>query len=293
MRKLLDERMLEPGAVVLLGIPLDENASFLRGSALAPGRVREALLCGSSNLCTEGGLDLSQEPRWYDGGDLAFSSSEGAFQEIEAAVARLLDRGAKVLALGGDHSVALPILRAYAARYRPLQILQLDAHPDLYDAFAGKRFSHACPFARLLEEHPQVRLVQVGIRTMNPHQRTQADRFGVEVHEMWDGDPLAQLKLEGPWYLSLDLDVLDPSCAPGVSHPEPGGFTTREVLRLIQTLPGPVIGADLVELNPLRDPQGLTACVAAKLVKEMVARMLESPRDRGGRGGGGCPSECA
>lgn len=276
MKKFCDVGTLPPGSVVLLGVPLDYNASYLRGAALAPGRIREALLCGSSNLCTESGTDLAQHPLFYDAGDLPLPVSGQAFAEIEAAVGQLLAHGAKVLALGGDHSIALPVLRAYRSHFGPLQVLQLDAHPDLYDTFAGNRYSHACPFARLLEEEPRVRLTQVGIRTMNPHQREQAARFGVKVHEMRDWDPDALLDLQSPVYISLDLDVLDPACAPGVSHPEPGGLTTRELLSLLQRLRGPIVGADLVELNPVRDPQGLTAMVAAKLVKELVGRMLEA-----------------
>lgn len=276
MRRASDQEPAPPGAVVLLGVPLDENASFLRGAALAPGRIREALLCGSSNLCTESGLDLADHPLVYDAGDLSLSAPEQAFAEIEAAVARLLSQGTKVLVLGGDHSVALPVLRAYRSHFGPLQVLQLDAHPDLYDTFAGNRYSHACPFARLLEEEPRIRLVQVGIRTMNPHQRHQAARFGVQVHEMRHWNGRTSFVPQGPLYVSLDLDVLDPACAPGVSHPEPGGLTTRELLSLLQSLPGPIVGADLVELNPLRDPLGLTAMVAAKLVKELLGRMLEA-----------------
>jgi arginase family enzyme len=118
------------------------------------------------------------------------------------------------------------------------------------------------------------RLVQVGIRTPNPHQREQARRFGVEVLEMkdWRGELPA---LEGPLYLSLDLDVLDPAFAPGVSHHEPGGLSVREVLRILQGLEVPLVGADIVELNPLRDVAGVTAKVAAKLYKELVAQMLQ------------------
>nr|NIV28320.1 agmatinase [Anaerolineae bacterium] len=152
----------------------------------------------------------------------------------------------------------------------------LDAHPDLYDEIEGNRYSHGCPFARIMEESLVTRLVQVGIRTMNPHQRAQAERFGVEVHEMRDWRPGTAFDFGGPVYLSLDLDVLDPAFAPGTSHHEPGGLSTREVLELIQNLRAPIVGADIVELNPKRDPLGITAMAAAKLLKEVVAGMVES-----------------
>ena len=167
-------------------------------------------------------------------------------------------------------------MRAYAKVYDDLSVLHLDAHPDLYDEFEGDRYSHACPFARIMEEGLASRLIQVGIRTMNPHQREQAERLGVEVVDMRHWDPGWQPHFDGPVYLSLDLDVLDPAFAPGISHHEPGGLSTREVIRLIHGLEGTLVGADIVELNPERDIVGLTAMVAAKLLKEIVAKKLDS-----------------
>jgi arginase family enzyme len=119
------------------------------------------------------------------------------------------------------------------------------------------------------------RLVQIGIRTMNPPQWPQVERFGVEQIDMRAWQRGARPELKGPVYLSLDLDGLDPAFAPGVSHREPGGLTVREVLTLIQSLPGPLVGADVVELNPRRDLDGVTAAVAGKLVREIAGRMLE------------------
>lgn len=277
-----------PGSVALVGMPLDENSSFLRGAALAPSRIREALRSGETNLCAEDGTDLGMEPRWLDLGDLDLGNGDVAFEQIEAAVASLLERDVRVQSLGGDHAITYPIMRAYAAKHSDLTVLHMDAHPDLYDEFEGSRSSHACPFARIMEEELVARLVQVGIRTVNPHQRAQAQRFGVEVVEMRQYQPGLDLELDGPLYVSVDLDVLDPAFAPGVSHHEPGGFSVREVLRLIQELGVPVVGADIVELNPHRDPVGRTAMVAAKLLKEITAVMLrpavscsDAPGDRG------------
>lgn len=155
--------------------------------------------------------------------------------------------------------------------------MHFDAHPDLYDTLDGDRFSHACPFARIMEEGRVRRLVQIGIRTMNPHQRSQAERFGVEVHERrdWDGTIPS---LDGPVYVTIDLDALDPAYAPGVSHHEPGGLTTRELLdsiRQIAVSPASVVGADVVELNPHRDINDVTAMVAAKLTRELLGLLIE------------------
>jgi agmatinase len=159
-----------------------------------------------------------------------------------------------------------------------LTIVHFDAHPDLYDSLDGDRFSHACPFARIMEEGKVARLVQFGIRTMNPHQRAQCERFGVEVHEFrdWDGTVPA---LSGPVYVTVDIDALDPAFAPGVSHHEPGGMSTRQLLdaiRQLGTSGARVVGADVVELNPTRDVNDVTAMVAAKIVRELLGLLVES-----------------
>jgi arginase family enzyme len=127
-----------------------------------------------------------------------------------------------------------------------------------------------------MEEGLARRLVQVGIRTMNGHLKEQAARFGVEVIDMKAWASGSRPLIEGPVYVSIDIDGIDPAFAPGVSHREPGGLTPREVLGVIQTLSGPLVGADVVELNPSRDPGGITAPLCAKLVKELASRMLES-----------------
>lgn len=171
--------------------------------------------------------------------------------------------------------MAYPIIRAYSAIYPDLTLLHIDAHPDLYDELDGYRFSHACPFARIMEEGLVKRLVQLGIRTMNPHQCQQAQRFGVEVIPMRDYSPTLSLNLQGPLYISLDLDALDPAFAPGVSHHEPGGFSVRDVLTILRRIDVPLVGADIVEYNPVRDHADMTAMVAAKFYKEFVGRLLQ------------------
>lgn len=260
--------------IVTLGIPLDENSSFMRGPASAPARIREAFHSDSSNYWTESGLNLEQHPLLSDKGDLQLPPMPQAFESITAAVQHHVGLGSKVVSLGGDHSITYPIIRGFAPHHHDLTILHLDAHGDLYDSFDGNRFSHACPFARILEAGLARRLIQVGIRTYNGHQREQAARFGVEVVEMKDWPDEMRFAIDGPVYLSLDLDVMDPAFVPGVSHHEPGGFSTRQVLRIIQQLDADLVGADIVELNPARDVHGMTAMVAAKCYKEILARLL-------------------
>ena len=129
-------------------------------------------------------------------------------------------------------------------------------------------------FARIKEQFPGMRIVQAGIRTMNPAQRKQAERFGVEVIDMHAFRADRMPEFTGPVYLSLDMDALDPAFAPGVSHHEPGGMSTRDALTVIRGLRATLVGADIVEYNPTRDINDMTAMVAAKFVKEIAAKMM-------------------
>lgn len=260
----------------VVGIPLDHNSSYLRGSASAPRRIRELLHAGAMNLCTENGLDLESALGWRDLGDLDFSAPAEGLVEIEQAIDSLLESNLAVLSLGGDHSVTYPILRSFGKRFDDLTILHLDAHSDIYEEFEGNRYSHACPFARIMEEGLAKRLVQVGIRTLSTHQREQVKRYGVEVIEMRHWDDRNELDLGSPLYLSLDMDVFDPGFAPGVSHHEPGGMSPRQVLNLLLRMDAYLVGADIVEYNPDRDPLGITGMLAAKLYKELIALLMHS-----------------
>jgi arginase len=262
------------GSPRLVGLPYDASSSFLQGPAEAPTLIRAALHSLHWNAWTEQGQDLSRPGTLTDAGDLLLSTAAEVRNEIENGIAAILGVGSVPLALGGDHSVTYPVVRALSRSVAPLSILHLDAHADLYDEFEGDRFSHACPFARIMEEGLVKRLVQVGIRTMNDHQRRQADRFGVEVIDMRAWEAGLRPRMEGSVYLSVDLDVLDPAFAPGVSHWEPGGLSVREVLSLVQQLGGTLAGADVVEFNPRQDVAAVTATVAAKIVKDIAGRML-------------------
>ena len=204
-------------------------------------------------------------------------SDSDAIENIKASITELLNRDVRLISLGGDHAITYPIIKSFRKRFGRLEIVQLDAHPDLYDTYDGNRFSHACPFARIMEEKLASRLVQVGIRTLNPHQKQQAQRFGVEIIDMQNLQQATSIHWENPVYLSIDLDVLDPAFAPGVSHLEPGGMSTRRLIDLIQGLQVPIVGADIVEFNPKRDSSEITAMAAVKILKEVASRMLELP----------------
>jgi arginase len=258
--------------IAIIGCPYDEGSSFARGCSEAPPLIRAALDSDASNLWSESGVDLG--PMLSDAGDLPpvpFSEMNG---RIEASVVALLAQGSKPLILGGDHAISYAAVRAVATRHPGLTVLHFDAHPDLYDEFQGNPYSHACPFARIMEQGLAKRLVQVGTRAATGHQREQAKKFGVEAIQMkdWRG---ALPPLESPVYVSFDLDALDPAFAPGVGHREPGGLSVRQALAAIQAIRARVVAADIVEFNPRLDLLNLTATVAAKLAKELAAKMIE------------------
>lgn len=261
----------------LIGLPTDIHSSFLRGPAGAPAHIRAALVSDHGNPASERGTELGVEIDFVDRGDVALVEGPGDDDRITAAIADALNAGAIPIALGGDHAVTYPILRAIAAAHGPVTILHFDAHPDIYDELGGDRRSHASPFARIMEDGLARRLVQVGIRTMNRHCREQAERFGVEVIEARHFRPGCLPTLEGPLYISIDLDGFDPAFAPGVSHHEPGGLSVRDVTDILLNLEVPIAGADVVELNPDRDINGMTAVVAAKMVKELAALATAHP----------------
>jgi len=255
----------------LIGLPTDAHSSFLRGAALGPAAIRAALASDHANQAAENGLELGTDVVVEDGGDLILSGSADDLVLIRRAILAAHAAGAVPISLGGDHSVTYPIIAALAEAHGPLNILHFDAHPDLYDDFEGDPLSHASPFARIMEKGRARRLVQFGIRTLNHHCRAQADRFGVELIEMRDFAPERVPIPEAPLYISIDLDGFDPAFAPGVAHHEPGGPSVREFLNVLQRVPGGIVGADIVELHPPRDINGVTATLAAKLVKELAS----------------------
>jgi len=251
------------------GIQFDDKSSFQKGPKLAPPIIREILHCGSLNLCAENGISIDS-PSIEDNGDFEITE----YFDIEKITKKHLETNDKIFTLGGDHSIIFPVIKAYQSKYKKFDILQIDAHADLYNEYEGDPYSHACPFARIMENGFAARLVQVGIRTLNPHQKDQAKKFNVEIHQMKDYDLSLIPKFENPLYISLDMDGFDPAFAPGVSHHEPGGLSSRQVIDLIQSIETEVIGADIVEYNPNRDSQNMTAFLAAKMMKEMLVKMM-------------------
>lgn len=262
--------------VSLLGIPNDDNSSYMKGASEAPEHVRRELHCDAYSTWSETGFDLDAKGRLIDHGNVQFDGSSDPWDLIERTIARILGSGDPLISLGGDHAITHPILRAVRRRNPQLTIVHIDAHPDIYHAYQGNPRSHTSPFARIMEERLADRLIQIGLRTINDHHREQFQRFGVETIEAARCSEIPRLNLSTPVYISMDIDALDPAYAPGVSHREPGGLSTRQVIDLIQTIDQPIVAADIVEYNPRCDISNLTALVAAKLVKEIAGMMLKT-----------------
>jgi len=260
--------------ISLIGVPLDRNSSYLRGPAKGPLVVIEALHCDSANLWSETGHDLT--PVFDHAGALDLGDADNDFTTIEEAARKAGEADSTPLFIGGDHSVTYPLVKGLHKAVGDFTILHFDAHPDCYHEFEGNLHSHACPFSRIMEEKLCSRLVSVGIRTASGHQREQKEKFGIEWLEMKDKKNWPNLSFDTPVYISVDMDALDPAFAPGVSHHEPGGMTTRKLLDIIQSVDAPIIGADIVEVNPDRDVNGVTAMTAAKILRE-IAGMMVSP----------------
>jgi arginase len=260
-------------SAVVVGLPTYQNSSFLKATLDAPARIADAIKREEANGWTETGVDLSRPGTLACLGELELETPED-FERIRAASAAVFGWARRGIFLGGDHSVTYPILAGLHQVQGPVDVVHVDAHPDLYHDYEGNPLSHASPFARALEGGFIRSLHQFGIRTLNAHQAEQVARFGVHCHQMRDRASWPALQLQGPVYVTIDLDGLDPSCAPGVAHWEPGGMTVREVLDLIHSIQAPVVGGDVVEYNPARDPSGVTAVVAAKLAQEIAGLAL-------------------
>lgn len=277
--------------VGLLGFPEDRNSSFLRGPALAPPLIRAAFASPAFNTSDESGNDVNEWLTDFGGVPTTeCSDHKSLFLSVEPLIANIVAQHHSPLILGGDHSITYSIVKSLHQIYRSkISIVHFDAHPDIYHSFEGSPHSHACQFARLFEEDIVESMVSIGVRTACRHQRDQMQRFNVKAIEAKDfvsheknlHSSLSRLlqtppssSSSFPVYISFDMDVIEPGLAPGVSHREAGGLTPRQCLQAIHAIPGNIVGADIVEFNPTRDPTGLTADVAGKLMKELASKIM-------------------
>lgn len=277
-------------AVAVLGAPFDGGATFRPGARFGPAAIREAsLLLRPYNEP----LDLSPFARAQvvDAGDAAASpvDIEAAHRAIESSAGELQRAGTRVLGLGGDHSVTLPLLRAAAAVHGRLSLLQLDAHTDTWDSYFGAKVTHGTVLRRAVEEGliDPTRSAQIGLRgsmySAADHAENRELGFRTFLARELDragmrgAIELARASLGSPLYVTVDVDVLDPAFAPGTGTPEAGGLTSRELLGILRSLaehPLDVAGADVVEVSPAHDAGGITATAAANVAYDLVGLLV-------------------
>jgi agmatinase len=282
-------------SVAVLGIPFDSGVSYRPGARFGPAAVR-----AGSKMLRPYHPDLDIEP-WTvmqvaDAGDPAvnpFSIAE-AIAQIEAGARQVLSRADHIIALGGDHTIALPLIRATAAKHGPVALVHFDAHLDTWDTYFGEPYTHGTPFRRAVEEGllDLDCSAHVGIRNPLYARSDLSDDAALgfaivtaaQVATEGIGSALEQIRArvgERPVYVSVDVDVLDPAHAPGTGTPEPGGLTSRELQLLLRGLDGlKVIGGDVVEVAPAYDHAELTALAAANIAYEilsLLARRIVGP----------------
>ena len=291
-------RTVQPGDVAIVGIPFDSGTSYRSGARFGPRAIREAslLLWGYNNALEIQPLDHLTV---VDTGDVDVipPSIDDTYHNIQTEVAALIGGGASIIALGGDHSVSLPLLRAHHTRYGALSLIHVDAHPDTWSSEYGDRpYSHGTPFRRALEERliTPGAYIQVGLRgpTTAASDLAEARQLGARIVTLDEAAVLGiprvieavRETVQAPIYLSLDIDAADPAFAPGTGTPEVGGFTSHQLLTLLRGLAGlEIVGFDLVEVSPPFDPSGITAILAANLAFEMLSLLaLRRRRMEGG-----------
>ena len=273
--------------VAVLGAPFDGGATFRAGTRYGPAAIREASLLLRPY---DEALDVSPFAALQvaDAGDAPAPpiAIERAHEAIQASAAELHAAGARVLGLGGDHSVALPLVRAAAERHGPLSLLQLDAHTDTWDQYFGERVTHGTIFRRAVEEGAidGGRSAQIGLRGSLYDAEDYADDRALgfrtllarELDEVGTKGAVALARevLRPPVYVTVDIDVLDPAFAPGTGTPEAGGLTSRELLAILRGLAGiDIVAADVVEVSPPYDPSGATAIAGSNVAYELIALM--------------------
>jgi agmatinase len=273
---------------MVVGVPFDAGTSYRPGARFGPSHIRE-----SSRLLRPYNPAQDAEPfalaQVVDAGDIAVNpfNIELAVDQVEAAMSELVSTGAKVLTLGGDHTIAYPILKALHAQHGPITVIHFDAHLDTWDTYFGAPLTHGTPFRRASEEGiiDLGSCLHVGIRgpLYSTDDLGEDRRLGFAILNSTDADTLgiegmiaAMLERVGdrPTYVSIDIDVLDPAFAPGTGTPEAGGLSSRELLRLVRALQATnLIGADIVEVSPAYDHAQITGIAAAHLAYELITVM--------------------
>jgi len=279
--------------VAVVGVPFDTGVSYRPGARFGPAHVRE-----SSRLLRPYNPAVDVQPfaamQVVDAGDIACNpyAIEEAIGTIERGADELLGTGARLLTIGGDHTIALPLLRAVARRHGPVAVVHFDAHLDTWDTYFGAEYTHGTPFRRAAEEGLIDRegSVHVGIRgpLYGPADLADDRRLGftavtcpdIEAEGLAGAIERIRARIgDRPVYLSVDIDVLDPAHAPGTGTPEPGGLTSRELLAMLRSFrDANLVSADVVEVAPAYDHAQLTGFAGAHVAYELLSAMAVADR---------------
>ena len=263
---------LKEALAVILGCPYDGSASFRPGARFGPSAIRRASW-GIETFSPYFQRDLSQ-CLIHDMGDLELPLGEkkASLHLIRKAVRKILSGNKFPILLGGDHLISLPIIEELVKSYPQLQIVHIDAHTDLREEYLGEPASHSTVMRRVTERLGEGKLFQIGIRSGTEEEFKLARKMK-SIVSTDPGSLSSMIKRLGnqPVYITLDLDVIDPSLLPGVGTPEPGGFTFQLFIFLLKKLqPLHVIGFDIVELTPDYDPTQISSVTASVILREMI-----------------------
>ena len=273
--------------VAIVGIPFDGGASYRAGTRFGPRKIRElsVLLWGFNQVLK---VFPTEVLKIVDYGDVGVIPVDilATMDNITNEVKNILDEDVRVIALGGDHSITLPLLRAHNLKYGELAVVHFDSHPDTWEwEYENQPYSHGTPFSRALEENliDTNAYIQVGIRgsTTGPDDITDAKEMGAKVMTIdqvfESGIPTVINEIhdiigDRPLYVSLDIDAVDPAFAPGTGTPEVGGLSSYQILQLVRGLQGlNIVGFDLVEVSPPYDHGDITSILAANLAFEFMS----------------------
>ena len=288
----LDE--VERADVAIVGVPFDSGVSYRPGARFGPAHIRT-----SSKLLRNYNPVQDVEPfavqQVADAGDIACNpfDIQDAIKQIDEGVRGVLDRSTKLVTIGGDHTIALPLLRVMHELHGEIAVVHFDAHLDTWDTYFGAPLTHGTPFRRASEEGliDKTGSMHVGIRgpLYSRQDLTDDQVLGFQVigsHEMddlgWRGavEQIKERVGDRPTYVSLDIDVLDPAFAPGTGTPEAGGLTSRELLDILRSFADlNLVGADIVEVAPAYDHAEMTGIAAAHAAYELISAMAPRPAE--------------